>query len=210
MSPTPPASEPRSHRRFRPDRDVVEWKGAYRRYDVVKEVFICFLVVLVLVVACSILFSSPDDHPVTIKSWSTAAPVDFAQTAMTELDGTSTVANLRTALHRHHGRQPEARPGLDRKRRRSEDPDQHRPGLRAEAAGNLAGPPRARRRARPVQERVRRPASPVGQCLREGRGERHLLQRKSRGEKRSLRARRCPHQQPRQRWRGRELLTAPS
>ena len=93
MSPTPPASEPRSHRRFRPDRDVVEWKGAYRRYDVVKEVFICFLVVLVLVVACSILFSSPDDHPVTIKSWSTAAPVDFAQTAMTELDGTSAVAN---------------------------------------------------------------------------------------------------------------------
>ena len=92
MSTSTPA--PRSHRvrRFRPDRDVVEWEGAYRRYDVVKEVLACFLVVLVLVVACSYIFSSPDDPPVTIKSWSNAAPVDFAQTAMTELDGTSPLA----------------------------------------------------------------------------------------------------------------------
>ena len=33
-----------------------------------------------------------DDPPVTIRSWSNAAPVDFAQTAMTELDGTSPLA----------------------------------------------------------------------------------------------------------------------
>jgi len=94
MSASPAAVRPRTHRarRFRPDRDVVEWGGAYRRYDVVKEVFICFLVVLVLVVACSIAFSSPDDPPVTLKSWSKAAPVDFAQTATTELDGTSPLA----------------------------------------------------------------------------------------------------------------------
>jgi hypothetical protein len=59
---------------------------------VVKEVFICFLVVLVLIVACAIVFSSPDDPPVTIKTWSSAAPVDFAQTATTELDGTSATA----------------------------------------------------------------------------------------------------------------------
>ena len=89
-----PGVGPRSHRtrRFRPDRDVVEWQGAYRRYDVVKEVFISFLVVVVLVVGCSIVFSSPDVRPVTIKSWSNASPVDFAQTAMTELDGTSPLA----------------------------------------------------------------------------------------------------------------------
>jgi hypothetical protein len=94
MSATSASDNPRTHRsrRFRPDRDVVEWQGAYRRYDVVKEVFVSFLVVLVLVVVCAVVFSSPDEHPVTVKSWSNAAPVDFAQTAMTELDGTSGVA----------------------------------------------------------------------------------------------------------------------
>jgi hypothetical protein len=79
-------------RRFKPDRDVVEWQGEYRRYDLAKEVFVCFIVVLIIVVGCSILFSSPDDAPVTVKSWSNALPVDFAQTAMTELDGTSPLA----------------------------------------------------------------------------------------------------------------------
>ncbi|MFZ2056007.1 MAG: hypothetical protein WAV54_01170 [Acidimicrobiales bacterium] len=79
-------------RRFKPDRDVVEWQGDSRRYDIAKEVLISFLVVLVLVVACAIVFSSPDDPPVTVRSWSNAAPVDFAQTAMAELDGTSGVA----------------------------------------------------------------------------------------------------------------------
>jgi hypothetical protein len=79
-------------RRFRPDRDVVEWKGSYRRYDLLKEVFVAFLVVLVIAGACSYVFSSPDERPVTLKSWSNAAPVAFAQTAMTELDMTSGVA----------------------------------------------------------------------------------------------------------------------
>ncbi|MGO9964861.1 MAG: hypothetical protein ACLPUG_15735 [Acidimicrobiales bacterium] len=94
MSATLAGDNPRAHtaRRFKPDRDVVEWQGAYRTYDVAKEVFVCFLVVLVLVVICAVVFSSPDEHPVTVKSWSNAAPVDFAQTAMTELDGTSAVA----------------------------------------------------------------------------------------------------------------------
>jgi hypothetical protein len=81
-----------SGRRFNPDRDVVEWQGAYRRYDLLKEVFISFVVVLLLVVVCAIVFSSPDERPVTVKSWSNAAPVDFAQTAMAELDGTSGLA----------------------------------------------------------------------------------------------------------------------
>jgi hypothetical protein len=82
----------RRGRRFRADRDVVEWQGGYRRYDLLKEVLIAFLVVLVITVGLAYVFSSPDEPPVTVKSWSTAAPVDFAQTAMTELDGTSGVA----------------------------------------------------------------------------------------------------------------------
>ena len=92
MTVTASAGRHRS-RRFRPDRDVVEWQGAYRRYDLLKEVFIAFLVTLVLVAACAYVFSSPDERPVTLKSWSNASPVDFAKTAMAELDGTSGVAN---------------------------------------------------------------------------------------------------------------------
>ena len=94
MNATGVSGDPRTRgsRRFRPDRDVVEWQGAHRRYDLAKEVFVSFLVVLLLVVVCAVVFSSPDERPVTVKSWSNAAPVDFAQTAMAELDGTSGVA----------------------------------------------------------------------------------------------------------------------
>ncbi len=77
------------HRRFKPDRDVAEWHGAYRPYDLLKEVTVAFIVVSILVVLLSIIFSSPDESPITLKSWSQNDPVDFAQTAATELDGTS-------------------------------------------------------------------------------------------------------------------------
>jgi hypothetical protein len=79
-------------RRFRPDRDVEEWHGKYYPYDLIKEGIIAFIVVLIVVVGLAVIFSSPDDKPVTVKSWSTANPVDFAQTAITELDGTSATA----------------------------------------------------------------------------------------------------------------------
>jgi hypothetical protein len=79
-------------RRFNPDRDAVEWTGAYRPYDLVKEFLIALVVVVVLVVGLAVVFSSPDMKPVTVKSWSTTDPVDFAQTAITELDGTSPTA----------------------------------------------------------------------------------------------------------------------
>jgi hypothetical protein len=82
----------RRARRFKPDRDVEEWHGAYVPYDIVKEFLIAFAAVLVIVFGLAIVFSSPDERPVTIKSWSTTNPVDFAQTAITELDGTSAVA----------------------------------------------------------------------------------------------------------------------
>jgi hypothetical protein len=80
------------NRRFRPDRDVEEWHGKYYPYDLIKEGIIAFIVVLIVVVGLAVIFSSPDDKPVTVKSWSTANPVDFAQTAITELDGTSATA----------------------------------------------------------------------------------------------------------------------
>ncbi len=83
----------RRRRRFNPDRDVEEWKGAYRPYDIVKEAFVALLAVAVLIVLLAVVFSSPDEPAVTLKTWSVADPVDFAQTAVTELDGTSGTAS---------------------------------------------------------------------------------------------------------------------
>jgi hypothetical protein len=79
-------------RSFKPDRDVEEFHCAYVPYDLVKEFIVALLVVGLLVVVFAFLFSSPDEAPVTIKSWSMNSPVGFAQTAITELDGTSTTA----------------------------------------------------------------------------------------------------------------------
>ena len=88
-------SEPRgSHgrvrrRRFNPDRDVAEWHGRYVPFDLVKEFVIALVAVAILVTVLAVVFSSPDDHPVTVRSWSNGDPAGFAQTAITELDGTS-------------------------------------------------------------------------------------------------------------------------
>jgi hypothetical protein len=68
------------------------WKGPYAHYDLVKELFIALGVITLLAVILTILFSSPDDKPSTIAQWSRQAPVDFATTAVSELDGTSGTA----------------------------------------------------------------------------------------------------------------------
>jgi hypothetical protein len=83
---------PRKARHFNADRDVKEWTGAYRPYDIVKEAFVALVAVAVLILLLAVVFSSPDEPAVTLKSWSTSDPVDFAQTAITQLDGTSPVA----------------------------------------------------------------------------------------------------------------------
>ena len=79
-------------RRFNPDRDVEEWTGETRPYDLLKEVTVCFLVVALLAIGFAILFSSPNDQAISLRTWANANPVDFAQTAITELDGTSASA----------------------------------------------------------------------------------------------------------------------
>ena len=75
--------------RRREDEAAREWKGAYRPYDILREATIALGVVLALAVVLTILFSSPDDPPSTIKQWSRSDPVDFVTTATTELDGSS-------------------------------------------------------------------------------------------------------------------------
>jgi hypothetical protein len=75
--------------RRREDESYREWKGAYRPYDILREATIALGVVLALTLALTVLFSSPDDPPSTIKQWSRTDPVDFVTTATTELDGSS-------------------------------------------------------------------------------------------------------------------------
>jgi hypothetical protein len=74
---------------FRPDVDAPEWKGGYSPYDIVKEGIIAVVIVSILTVLLSVAFGSPDDPSITVKAWSTNAPMDFATTALSELNGTS-------------------------------------------------------------------------------------------------------------------------
>ncbi len=83
----------RREKRRLEDESYRTWKGGYRPYDLVKEASIAFGLILALTVVLTILFSSPDEHPSTIKSWSRGDPVDFVTTATTELDGSSTSAS---------------------------------------------------------------------------------------------------------------------
>ena len=50
-------------------------------------------VILALTVVLAILFSSPDEKPSTVQTWSRDNPVDFVTTATTELDGSSTTGS---------------------------------------------------------------------------------------------------------------------
>ncbi|WP_237760025.1 hypothetical protein [Arthrobacter alpinus] len=68
------------------------WHGRVRDYDLFKELTIGLVVVGLMVVCLSAIFSSPDDPGVTLKSWATAAPSDFVATATAELGGTSDTA----------------------------------------------------------------------------------------------------------------------
>ncbi len=78
--------------RRREDNAARVWKGAYKPYDIVREATIALGVVLALTLVLTILFSSPDDPPSTIQTWSHTDPVDFVTTATAELDGSSALA----------------------------------------------------------------------------------------------------------------------
>jgi hypothetical protein len=68
---------------------ALEWTGAKRRYDLIKELVVAVGVILFVAVIFGAVFSSPDDKPVTIARWANAAPADFLATATSELAGTS-------------------------------------------------------------------------------------------------------------------------
>ncbi|WP_231497275.1 hypothetical protein [Arthrobacter sp. MA-N2] len=68
------------------------WSGTLREYDLFKELVVGVVVVGLLVLGLSAVFSSPDDPSVTLKSWAVAQPADFVSTATAELGGTSDTA----------------------------------------------------------------------------------------------------------------------
>jgi hypothetical protein len=71
------------------DQAAAPWTGRTRRYDIVKEGVIAILVVGLLTLGLSALFSSPDDPVLTFKGWAQSAPDDFFTTTVSELAGTS-------------------------------------------------------------------------------------------------------------------------
>ena len=62
------------------------------RYDLIKEVAVVTAILLVVVAALAVFFSSPDVPSVTVKSWAQADAVDFVTTATNELSGQSAIA----------------------------------------------------------------------------------------------------------------------
>jgi hypothetical protein len=86
---TPGRGSPRQRRRAQAAADAAPWRGATRRYDILKEGTIASVIILVLTFALASLLSSPDVPSVTVQSWAKVAPADFLATSATELNGTS-------------------------------------------------------------------------------------------------------------------------
>ncbi len=69
-----------------------DWEGSWRPYDLAKEFVIALIVVSLLTLGLAIAFGSPDEQPLTISRWARAAPADFLTTSVSELNGTSEIA----------------------------------------------------------------------------------------------------------------------
>jgi hypothetical protein len=79
------------------------WRGATRRYDILKEGTIAAVIVLALTLGLAGLLSSPDVPPVTIATWARLAPAGFLATAASELNGTSETATYGPPYNNQNG-----------------------------------------------------------------------------------------------------------
>jgi len=68
------------------------WTGPNRHYDILKEGAIALVVVTILVVGLSALFSAPDDPALTFKGWAGDAPDNLYAVSVQQLAGTSGTA----------------------------------------------------------------------------------------------------------------------
>src|SRR5438034_884669 len=73
-------------------RDVPQWTGDYRRYDLVKEFLAALAAMTLLTVVLAVVFGSPDKPSISLAEWANNDPNDFVVTAVAELDGTSGTA----------------------------------------------------------------------------------------------------------------------
>ena len=86
-------------RRSRADRkaaaaaDAAPWRGATRRYDILKEGTVAVVITGLLVLLMAGLLSSPDLPPLSVQTWAKASAADFVGTAAAELDGTALAAS---------------------------------------------------------------------------------------------------------------------
>ena len=86
-------------RRSRADRkaaaaaDAAPWRGATRRYDILKEGTVAVVIAGLLVLLMAGLLSSPDLPPLSVQTWAKASAADFVGTAAAELDGTALAAS---------------------------------------------------------------------------------------------------------------------
>ncbi len=151
----------------------VDWAGATRRYDLVKEAVFALLVVTGLVLVLSAVFSSPDEKPVTIASWAAADPEGPPRHRGLGAERDVGRRHLRAALHPRcrrrtepdrpplapaaHRRPDPGRPAERFRARAALDPGAHRPDPRAGAARVRAG---AGGTAPGVGERVREGGRP--------------------------------------------------
>jgi hypothetical protein len=69
--------------------DAAPWTGRVRKYDIVKEATVAIVIVSMIVVLLSLIFSSPDDKQLTFRDWAQTNPTNFYATTVQELAGTS-------------------------------------------------------------------------------------------------------------------------
>jgi hypothetical protein len=72
--------------------DAGPWRGPTRRYDIIKEGTVAFLLVGVLTFLLAGLLSSPDLPALSVQAWAQHDQLGFVNTAATELDGSSETA----------------------------------------------------------------------------------------------------------------------
>ena len=148
----------------------VEWKGGKRRYDIVKEAVIAFVAVLLLTIGLALVFSSPDDKPVTIAQWATVGAEGLPRDGGLRARRDERRRDLRAALHERAGRRTEHhRPPVDRTAARRADPDRPRARVRDRAADDPGSHrPDTRGRAAAVGPGLARAEARLGERLREG------------------------------------------
>jgi hypothetical protein len=89
---TPGRGTARQRRKALATADAAPWRGATRRYDILKEGTVAGVVILALTFGLAALLSSPNIPELSVQTWARVAPADFLATAATELNGTSETA----------------------------------------------------------------------------------------------------------------------